>query len=226
MNITIWRVMIVLGAALGAATETHAQLFSQPRRPGDPYAYMSNTTASGALNQRVADDFVLTGGGVIDRIIFWGGEYNRLGIYVDIDTIRIEFFAANGAGGIPGTSLYAQDFPVMATNPVATGLPVFGTQTIDMIHNVPLASPFVAAPNTTYWLSISGSGPTVDIANWIWPLSQLVPPANDRLAANYHNGLGWIDVPNNNDCAFVLIPSPGVVAVGLCGLALLGRRCR
>jgi len=111
--------------------------------------------AGTAPGYRAADNFHLSSAATISQIQWWGSPL------AGGDSFTFTFYADNS--GVPGTVISTANAGSMTTSAIS-GL----SQATDL-YSTSLSTPFNAAANTPYWVSIFDAGSTAD---WQWEQSE------------------------------------------------------
>ena len=202
------RIVAILGSAILAASRTEADgqgvLFSQP------FDETGNFTSS--TPYAVYDDFTLPSGGKINQVNWSGLDEGGLkGFTVSIWSDK---------GGLPGTLLASDNITGLAGEKASGNVYLDSPGSPIYNYSATLGSPFSAAPETEYFLSIVGTG---DNGCWCWETSAV----GNTGILQYQDVLGYNPIQKDAGMAFTLetVPEPSTIALGLFGaLAFLFRR--
>lgn len=172
--------------------------------------------ADPAFPQIVADNFISTGGGLLNyELTFYGGYFPNDPLPTDAFTVNLY----NDAGGLPGgaATLITSG---SADSRTATGNILFGVQEYE--YSVDLGS-LNLAPGT-YWIEIFNDTNANDPDNvWFWETGDLDPVSGIVDAAFSLDGIEWFALGGTTELAFTIettsvIPEPSSFAA----LAVLG----
>ncbi len=172
--------------------------------------------ADPAFPQIIADNFVSTGGGLLNYdLTFFGGYFPNDPLPTDAFTINLY----NDAGGLPGGPATLITSGTADTR-TATGNILFGVQEYE--YTLDLGNLNLAAG--TYWLEISNSPGILPNDVWFWETGDLDPINGiDDGAFSVDGGATWLTLGAGNNLAFTInttsvIPEPSSFAA----LAVLG----
>lgn len=120
------------------------------------------------LWQDLADNFRLPAPAQVSHVTWWG-FYGAFGLSthppVGDETMRIRFYAARAADGLPGKVLYEES--VLNPQRIATGRNVaVGNDVPEFKFDVNLADPAQIEANTTYWLEVVQVGLPMSVFRW------------------------------------------------------------
>jgi hypothetical protein len=194
----------------------YADLYNQPATfPGGIASQQcDNCFGNGGINFVAFDDFTLASDSTI-RSLTWQGAYGAASSN-PITGFTVAFW--QNAGGLPGTLLQSYNISGNAGEKfVATGINGF----LDYSYGANLATPFTAAANTTYWLSVQ---PKLQFPpQWYWRAGE----GGDGVSAFLDANTSTTPVIVPEDSAFSLssnaqTPEPSAMGVAGAILAILG----
>ena len=181
--------------------------------------------ADPAFPQIVADNFISTGGGLLNyELTFYGGYFPNDPLPTDAFTVNLY----NDAGGLPGgaATLITSG---SADSRTATGNILFGVQEYE--YSLNLGNLDLVAG--TYWIEISNSPGILPNDVWFWETGDLDPVNGiDDAAFSIDGGLTWASLGPGNNLAFTItttsvIPEPSsFAALAVLGLIAVRRRQR
>ena len=163
-----------------------------------------------------ADDFQLDTAASISRLQWWGG-----GLASGNETYFVQIFG--DAANLPGQPLY--QFNVESSSPSITPLFIHTASDTRMYsYSANLPTPFQAAANERYWVSIQNTGNT----SWPWAYASGIVD-NGRLAFRDRFGDWNPNMVWGNDLAFALhtVPEPTaatLLAAGASAILFVRRR--
>lgn len=216
--------------SIGGATQASIIVDHQPipNGPSSDTDYVSNS--GNPFWQLLADDFTLASPASISHIRWWGlygnvfgGGSNSIVPPVGDETMRIRFYGARPADGLPGTILYEQAF--LNPSRVNTGqIADFGTGARRYEFDIDLPITFEAQAGTRYWMEVAQVG--IPSSVFRWSISNPNAPTDVYAFVN-PNFSGWnYDLPIHANLAFQLtdIPEPSFVVPTLICLQLMRKR--
>lgn len=198
-----------------------------PNGPSSDTDYVSNS--GNPFWQLLADDFTLASPASIGHIRWWGlygnvfgGGSNSIVPPVGDETMRIRFYSARPADGLPGTVQYEQAF--LNPSRVNTGqIADFTTGARRYEFDVDLPMVFEAQAGIRYWMEVAQVGIPSSVFRWS------VSNAPTDVYAFVNPGFpNWnYDLPTHANLAFQLtgIPETSFVYTAiLCSLLIRKRR--
>jgi hypothetical protein len=200
-------VMIVVLVSLAGDGRAQVVVYSQPNQnPNGPY---SDGVPGQYYSTRIADNFVFSDptNRRITQVTWWGSSENMTS--PDLSHFSdwvIRFYA--DSDNLPGAELYNETFPKDATNPVPTG-----NENMDggdeYEQHVELSTSLTLYIDEPYWISIGSINHPPEEDGWHW--SGNYTSGDDRLAADYFDGTGYHEYPDDEDVAFELwgLPAGG-----------------
>ena len=103
--------VLCAGLLFSAASAFASTLYTQPpTNSGNAYSSQNDTTGGNGNFATAFDNFTLGTTGTITNVT-WQGEYFNPPTQGTITAFTINFYAADGGGGAPGTVLFSQTFP-------------------------------------------------------------------------------------------------------------------
>lgn len=187
------------------------------------FGFFSHAEPTPAHNFKHADNFVLSEGGIIEGVRWWGiGEGLTSPDIPNVAGFVVQIYEADGL--VPGTLLAEQQYRLIETSPTATGR--FNNGVNEYVHEVVLAQPFGVAPDAEYFLSIAALPVDPAADGWLWEDADMNAGLDLHAASFSWASAQW--EPNEGyDSAFELIGVPGpATSVSLLGGVLLVRRRR
>lgn len=203
-----WRVaiagdLIVVGAPVEVASgnpEHTGYAYIYAIADSELYEQLPGHEVYGPAGVRAADNFTLPQNATIQKVRWWGGCSSTAGgprPITDLSSLTVEFFAADGVEGEPGTCVYAESFSSAAANPQPTGMVNEYSGVELYVLEVNLTSPLALPADTPYWISISGA--TIDPSTHLWWAST-APGTYDGVGMFYDPiNLAW-DSSNGSSC--------------------------
>lgn len=165
----------VLLGLLAPLAGADVQLYSQPTTTDDAkvgLGWYSNSEPRVRKNYKHADDFVLSEGGAVGRVVWWGqSSYHSHDDLTNFDSFQIEFFRAELVGDqwLPGERLATETLGLDLTHPAPTGRTT-PAGAIEYRHDARLATPVSLDAGTRYFIAISAglieTGSSSDAWQW------------------------------------------------------------
>lgn len=206
--------LTVLACAVGrSAAHAQATVYSQSTDLGGSFASQNDTGNTFGAYATVYDNFTLASGTNIGGVT-WLGDYFT-GNPAAITAFTLKFYSDNS--GQPGSLLQTTS---ISGNAGETGIGLDHVANPYFSYSAALPTPFGAAANTPYWMSI--------VADLVYPPQWGWETATGGDGIGYQNYFGTLS-PLNTDFAFSLIsspttPEPGSIAL-LAGLGLSAGAC-
>jgi hypothetical protein len=220
-----------------AAAPVRAAVIYDNGRPADGVAFFSDPSMSFQI--QVADNFLLPPASTTITDVHWWGAYAISGgIPPDVlpstpppDDFTISVYAADGRGGLPGTTVATRHVGGVERTPV----PPFGCCASFFYEYTAVVAPITLTASVTYWLSIVNDTTTDPVLDWAWAssgyprgdhaLKQVLPILPEPLPLDWQLDIGKAAFNLTNDG--VALPSTLILlATGLVGLATLRRKRR
>ncbi len=161
---------------------------------GFPFVHSDKSYGS-----RAAESFVSPGGGIVDRVQWWGAYMSpSLAVCApNADDFTLTVYA--DAGGVPGPVVSTNNIGGSASS-VSTGqfIVFVGIKFVEYTYATELLQPFPADAGATYWVEIVRDAYDVDGCSWWWETAP--QGTNGDGVANWDQGHGtgyrmsWFDL--------------------------------
>lgn len=219
---TISVLIVVVFSGIAFSAPIYSQL-----TPAQPIGAFSSNDAGNPTDQKIADNFVITGAAATVRSLRFIGGYGLTSPppstpplnALPTDAFRVVFFT--DSGGAPGMPLIGGDFHVgAAVRRTPTAGPLLNGIYMPLEYQLDLGTGIALDPSTVYWMSIVNDPG----ANYFWDWARAGSAFDQSVASKYGDILSgpWEVFPHEGGMFFELsdrnVPEPSAVGMLLAGL--------